>query len=398
MTMGSGIRNMSGALSEPLIREPQRAGEHCRVLHINSGNLYGGVESILTTLARLRDLCPDMDPHYAICHEGRLSEELRQAGVPVYNLGKVRISRPWTVWRARRRLHEVLDREGFELVICHMPWSLAVFGPTVNAAGKRLAFWAHAYHQGTGWLERLARRARPDVAIANSRYTEGGLENLFPGTPRAVIYPPVAMTTHGHHESRASLRAQLGIGQNTVVVIQVSRMESWKGHRLLLEALSRLGKARDWACWMVGGPQKPDEQLYFEGLQKVCEELGLTERVRFLGQRADVDALLSAADIFCQPNLQPEPFGIVFIEALWSGKPVVATAIGGALEIVDDFCGILSQPGDSEALAHILGQLIDSPELRTKLGRAGAARAEQISGPAKQMKLLEELIQPVRCN
>src|SRR5579863_2641011 len=129
-----------------------------RVLHINSGNLYGGVESILVTLARRRNLCASMEPHYALCHDERLSRELMEAGAPVYQLGKVRISRPWTTWHARRRLREVLHREHFDLVICHMPWSLAVFGPAVKSVGQRLGFWAHAFHDGKGWLERLARR------------------------------------------------------------------------------------------------------------------------------------------------------------------------------------------------------------------------------------------------
>ena len=74
------------------------------VLHIGAGNLFGGVESLLATLARHRDQCPEVEPHYALCFEGRLAAELRQAGVSVYFLGGVRMSRPWTVWRARRRL------------------------------------------------------------------------------------------------------------------------------------------------------------------------------------------------------------------------------------------------------------------------------------------------------
>src|SRR5690242_8131292 len=89
-----------------------------RVLHVDAGNLYGGVETILVTLARLRHLCPTMEPHFALCHAGRLSRELTEAGVPVYLLGGVRISRPWTVWRARRRLREILRRQRFDMVIC----------------------------------------------------------------------------------------------------------------------------------------------------------------------------------------------------------------------------------------------------------------------------------------
>src|SRR5947209_3442579 len=86
-----------------------------RVMHVNSGNLFGGVETILVTLARSRASFPAMEPHYALCHEGRLSRELLAAGAPVHILSEVRISRPWTVRRARRRLRDLLKKEHFDL-------------------------------------------------------------------------------------------------------------------------------------------------------------------------------------------------------------------------------------------------------------------------------------------
>src|ERR1700687_6346715 len=119
-----------------------------RVLHLNAGNLYGGVETVLVTLARLRHLCPTMEPHFGLCYEGRLSRELAAAGVPVHLLGPARLSRPWSVWRARRRLREIVRRLHFDFVVCHMPWSMAVFGPELKASGQRLGFWAHAFHSG----------------------------------------------------------------------------------------------------------------------------------------------------------------------------------------------------------------------------------------------------------
>ena len=73
----------------------------------------------------------------------------------------------------------------------------------------------------------------------------------------------------------------------------------------------------------------------------MATELGISDRVRFAGQRDDVPGLLAAADVFCQPNTGPEPFGIAYVEALWSRLPVVATQFGGAQEIVDDSCGLL---------------------------------------------------------
>jgi glycosyltransferase involved in cell wall biosynthesis len=100
----------------------------------------------------------------------------------------------------------------------------------------------------------------------------------------------------------------------------------------------------------------------------------------------DVARLLAAADIHCQPNTGPEPFGITFIEALYAGLPVVTTAIGGALEIVDGSCGIMIELNDPAALAEALGRLIEDRELRTRLGAAGPARATALCEPRAQLR------------
>src|SRR5438128_9338003 len=99
-----------------------------KVLHVHSGNLYGGVEAMLVTLARHRALCADMEPSFALCFEGRLSRELNAAGVSVYPLGAVRVSRPHSVWRARRRLRQLLREQHVDVMICHSAWSQAIFG------------------------------------------------------------------------------------------------------------------------------------------------------------------------------------------------------------------------------------------------------------------------------
>jgi glycosyltransferase involved in cell wall biosynthesis len=367
------------------------------VLHLNSGNLYGGVETILATFARQKSLCPDMESEFALCFESRLSQELKTARASVHMLGNVRLSRPWTVWRARRRLTEILDREHFDLVVCHMPWSLAVFGPAVRASGQGLAFWAHTFPTGRGWLERLARATTPDLAIANSRFTESGLIKLFPHALRAVVYPPVELTESTDAlQPRSILRSQLGATEDTVVIVQVSRMEAGKGHGAHLEALARLKNLpTPWVCWMAGGAQRAEERDYLEQLKRLTVTLGLAERVRFLGQRSDVHDVLRAADIFCHPNLSPESFGIVFVEALWAGRPVVTFGLGGALEIVDESCGRLIPPGDVTGLAAALQGLIEQRELRVALACGGRARALQLCDPAAQMNALRGLAAPL---
>ena len=120
-------------------------------------------------------------------------------------------------------------------------------------------------------------------------------------------------------------------------------------------------------------------------LRTAANRAGIADRVRFLGQRADVPRLMAAADVFCQPNIGPEPFGIVFVEALYAGLPVVTSGFGGATEIVDKTCGVLTTPGDAEALAAALRSLIQDPSRRQTLGAAGPGRARSLCDPARQL-------------
>jgi glycosyltransferase involved in cell wall biosynthesis len=170
-------------------------------------------------------------------------------------------------------------------------------------------------------------------------------------------------------------------------------MEAWKGQAVLLEALGVLRDRPGWTLWQVGGAQRKREGRYLQSLRESAERLGIADRVRFLGQRSDVAALLGAADVFCQPNLAPEPFGISFIEAMSAGLPVVTSAAGGALEIIDASCGLLVPAGDARALAAALERLMQDPAERERLGRAGTRRAAELCDPTVQTRRFAELME-----
>jgi glycosyltransferase involved in cell wall biosynthesis len=357
-----------------------------RVLHLHAGNIYGGVEAMMLTQARQRDLCPTMASSFALCFAGRFGEELTAAGASVHKLGGVRMRQPLSVRRARRNLRELLRQETFDVIVTHSSWSQAVFGSAVRAAGVPLVFYFHAPPDGRQWLERLARRTVPDLALCNSKFTATTVSQLYPGVPAEVVYCPVAPPENSYSEGNTKLiRAELQTPEDAAVIIQVSRMERLKGHLLHLEALSLLKDLPDWVCWQVGGAQRPRETLYLEELKTTATRLGIADRVRFLNERSDVARLLAAADIYCQPNTQADSFGITFIEALYARLPIVTTSIGGAREIVDDSCGALVPPDDVHALATSLRRLIQNQTLRVELGNAGPARARQLCDPKARM-------------
>ncbi len=354
----------------------------------------------MLTLVQHQSQCAEMEPHFALCFSGRFSEELSALDAPTYPLGNVRLSRPFSVRRARRKLQEMLLRKDFDVVVVHSAWSLAIFGPVVRSFQKPLVFWLHDVPDGMPWPERWARWTRPpELVICNSKYTLERLPKLYPRIRSKVVYCPVAPPPTAYSDGDLKkLRDEFQTPADAVVVLQISRLEAHKGHLVHLEALGRLRDLPNWVCWQVGDVQKPSEIRYFEQVKETAQRLGIDDRVRFLGWQPDVQKVIAASDIYCQPNIYPEPFGITFIEALYAGKPVIGTSLGGPKEIIDDSCGFLVPPNDVIRLDDTLRKLIVDARLRNGLGSAGPLRAQKLCDPATQMQTLHKALSSVSRN
>jgi glycosyltransferase involved in cell wall biosynthesis len=336
-----------------------------KVLHVGAGNIYGGIEKALVSYAVGRSTCEEMNPEFALCFPGRFESELRAENVEVMVLGQVRLSSPRSVFAARRRLSEFLAYRRPDVVVTHGPWIHSVFGPAIRASGIPLTLFIHnppAFH----WLDLLARRTKPDLVIVNSRFTLQASRWWLGRTPAVICTYPFGSPKK---LDRDRVRAALGIQPETIVILQAGRLDPYKGHRLHLKALAELGSGFAWQALFVGSAQ-PTGKSYARSLEKLREKLGLTARVEFLGHRSDVDELMTAADIFCHPNIGPEPFGMVFVEAMLAGLPVVATEMGGAKEILSDGGGLLVAP-KAAPLAHALRGLMVNRSLREEMGQKG---------------------------
>ena len=342
---------------------------------------------MLRTVAESRDLCPQMRPSFALCFEGRISSELRGLGVPVHMLPEVTLRRPWTVIRTRASLKALLQREQFDVVITHNPWVHGVFGPVAESIKSPLAVWIHGAAQQWHWVEMWARQTAPDLFICNSRFTAEAVSKTYGAKELEVIYCPLAVRLPSQPmATRAALRNELGVNEQDVVILQASRLDGYKGHAILLQSLSRLKDLPGWTCWIAGGDAPGADMA--SALKSEAAQLGLGHQVRFLGERSDVPELLTAADILCQPNIGPEPFGLVLVEALAAGLPVVTSALGGAMEVVDNSCGILTEPGNATQLSESLKFLIENPEQRRRLQLGGRGRAQLLCDPALRLKQL----------
>lgn len=369
-----------------------------QVLHLVAGNLYGGVERMLMTLAQERGAAPEMIPHFGVCFRRQFADELAAAGLNVHDLGAVRFSRPWTVLAARRALGRVLRNERIDAIMTHGVWPHAVFGPVAQRMRIPLICFLHD-PPGVSlmWLERLAMRCRPDLVICNSHYTKSLAGRIFGGVATRTVYCPVAPPAPDDGELRQRTREENGDAPSSVVILQVGRWERHKGHLLLLAALAELRDVPNWVCWQAGRPQRGNEQRYFDQVQERALQLGIGDRVKFLGWIPDVHNLYAAADIYCQPNTSPEPFGITYIEAMYAGLPVIAVNEGGPTEIVTPACGRLIPRDDVGALRATLAELIADAARRRELGKAGIARANALSDPKQQIsRLYEAIAQPAK--
>jgi len=162
----------------------------------------------------------------------------------------------------------------------------------------------------------------------------------------------------------------LGIPSRAAVIGTVGRLTPIKGHRFLIEAARGvLAEHPDTVFILVGDGESA------EALSSLATRLGISGNIRFLGWRPDVAEIISAVDIFVFPSLN-EGMGRAVVEAMALGKPVVASRVGGIIDIVrDGENGVLVPPADSDELAAAIKSLLADPAERERLGQEGKRQA-----------------------
>jgi glycosyltransferase involved in cell wall biosynthesis len=366
------------------------------ILHVYSGNLFGGIETNLLTLCAA-DVARSAggSPHrhsVALSFDATLARRLREAGASCSILGPVRFRYPWTAWVARKRLRRTIRNASIHGIVAHGAWAYRLAEPVARRAKVPVALWNHDRFQVSGPLERYLIEHPPDLLIGNSRYTAGTLAQAFGRQVDEVIFPVShARPIETASNARSTIRKEMVTPESAVVIILFSRFERLKGHSVLLESLQMLRHRDDWHCWLVGGVQRPEDAAYRDELLKFAQSAGISDRIRFVGHRDDIPAILAAADIHCQPNVGPDSFGLTYVEALAAGLPSIGSELGGVPEILDTECGRLVPPGDSERLRATLEELIDRQDLRQSLGDQGRVRAISLRDVTGNLENLESL-------
>ncbi|GBQ67714.1 glycosyltransferase [Ameyamaea chiangmaiensis NBRC 103196] len=334
---------------------------------------------LLPLMRVLRDRGCDV---VGVCADGPLLADVRADGFRVETVPMARSFSPRAQWRALRALVRLIRRERPDIVHAHMPISGLLARLAARLCGVRcVVYTCHGFlfnqpgSRARRWLalvlEWAAGRAT-DLYLTVSRDEAADARRLH-------IHPEAIAIGNGRdpaqfrpdRDARSRVRAELGVPEAQVVIIAVSRLVRHKGYPELLAAMESVPDAQ---LWIVGERLATDHGADMGPvLARAAERLG--PRLRLLGYRTDVAALLAAADIFTLPSLF-EGLPMSIIEAMLTGLPVVATDIRGPREqIVDGQTGFLVPPENASALARALATLVMESALRARMGTAARERA-----------------------
>ena len=378
-----------------------------RVLFLDHTGVMGGAELFLLTLAERWV----GEREVALFADGPFRERLEQMRVPVTILqGGRAIS---SVGRAGRGFSQVLAMPSifklarrvarhaahFDVLFANSQKALIIGAIASRIAGKRLVWYLHDILTADHFSA-LNRSVSVKVGsrfasrvIANSKASEEAFVRCGGRLDRAsVVYNGIDAHPFSCVAANevARLRAEMGWGSELIAGV-FSRVAPWKGQHVLLEAMPTVPNLR---VIFVGAPLFGDEASYLGELKAKALELGVSDRIQFLGFRDDIPALMQAVDFVVHTSVSPEPFGRVIVEGMLSGKAVVATRAGGACEIIEDGeTGCLIPPGDPTGLAAILRRLMEDPMLTGRLGHAARESAARRFSVAVMLQGIEREIE-----
>jgi glycosyltransferase involved in cell wall biosynthesis len=356
------------------------------ILFISSYADLGGGETALLALAEHLDpvrYCP----HLLLPRDGQLAAAWRARGWPVY-LTPWRGATTWfipAVWArllVSRRIEHLIRDQDIRLV--HSDYhTLPMALPAAERAGVPaiwtcMGWWFHPKF----WQRGFFRRSQ--ATFAHSQAIKDGFLGRPPFMPPdriQVLYPGVDTERFNPHLDKAAARAELGIQSGAPIVALVARFQDVKGHDVFQAMARRVGAEIPAAQFIVAGEntQTGADSAYKRGILDAAQnDAVLRDHLRYLGFRADVERVLAAADVVvCSSRF--ESFGVVNVEAMACGRPVVSTNKGGPSEVVvHGKTGYLVPPDDAEGLAKHVIELLRDPALRERMGAAGRARAEQL--------------------
>lgn len=360
------------------------------VLHVMQ--VAGAEVLVAEIIRRLRD---SMEPTiFCLDAIGPLGKALQDEGVDVVCLNR----KPGRDWGVGKRLAAVAKEKKIEVMHAHQytPFFYSALAKAWGGANYKLILTEHGRHfpDAVSFKRRLANRwvlsRYLDAINACCQFSATALASNdgFTTLPIEVIENGIEWERYQTHSNKTTLRASLGLDANRKYVACVARFHPIKDHTSLLQGYSQVAKQRtDADLLLIGdGPRR-------EELQTLVQQLGIQNRVQFLGVRSDVADLLQAVDVFALTSLC-EAASLTLLEAMAAGLPVVVTDVGGNPEIVrQENEGLLVPRQDATAIGNALIRILSDATLANRMGQAGKQRVKETYSLERTIERYHQLYQ-----
>ncbi|MFN3193049.1 MAG: glycosyltransferase [Aureliella sp.] len=335
----------------------------------------GGAELCLLDLVLARKAGAFSD-RVVLMQDGPFAQRLRESEIDVSieelgESGRIRkesslftkLGSVGRVWSVSRKL-AALARD-YDAIYANTPKALIMGVVAAFLAKKPLVYHLHdilsASHFSSSSLRLLVAFAnRSQQVIANSQASQNAYQDAGGRTESLVVYNGFDPGSYAERpDAIDAIRRELRLGEGGAAVAVFGRLAPWKGQHIAIEAVQRLEDVR----LFIVGDALFEEEDYRRRLEEQVVQLGLSNRVHFLGFRSDVPELMRAFDVVIHCSTAPEPFGRVIVESMFCGTPVVASSEGGAAEILTHGeTGLLASPGDVTELSEMIRQTLSDHE------------------------------------
>jgi glycosyltransferase involved in cell wall biosynthesis len=359
-----------------------------KILFLDQSGKPGGAELCLIDIAKpYRDNCL-----VGLFADGSFRHLLEQQQIPVQVLTTqaIQVRKESSLAQGLGSLSQLLPliarvvqlSHNYDLIYANTQKALVVGALASFLSRRPLVYHLHDI-LSTDHFSRTNRRLAVTLAnrfaslvIANSKASQaafleaGGRSDLT-----HVVYNGFEPEGYQSDQSNISqLKKELEL-DGRFIVGHFSRLSPWKGQHVLIEALAHCPE--DVTAMLVGDALF-GEQEYVQQLHQRVAELGLEQRVRFLGFRSNIPALMAVCDLVAHTSTAPEPFGRVIVEAMLCGRPVVAAQSGGAVELVEPgINGFLVPPGEPQQLAEVITTCRNQPEQTAATAQSARETASQ---------------------
>ena len=352
------------------------------ILFVDHAHALGGAERSLLLL--MSHLPGSRWPVHLACARGALHAEATRRGLPAHIVALPRL---------RRSLRFAVDWISKSRALARLAQdtgAAAIYANTVRAAfycslAARLSRRPLIWHMRDFWLseeepsqpafDSLGKRwlmSAANLVITNSSAVAA---NLPPSQKVKVVHNGIDLREFSGYQGADDFRSAHNLPPQAALVGMVGRLRPWKGQERFLRVAARVLESHETAYFLiVGGSPFDTGEAYLTHLKDLARQMAIAGRLRFTGQLDDVRPALAAMDVFVHPG-EPEPFGLVNIEAMAMGLPVVAFAHGALPEIVEDGkTGTLVAAGNEPAMARAVCDLLTNPNLRHRMSEAARDR------------------------